>query len=82
MDKQYIGGVVLAAGLAMATGEARAESDTVFNGVKYRCTNTCVVNVDASGTWRVADCCGGRVKTVFGTTRPPQCNGPFDCPTD
>ncbi len=80
MDKNSIGGVVLAAGLAVASGEARAESDTIFNGVRYRCTNSCVVNVDTSGHWRVTDCCGGRVKTIYQTTRPPDCNGPFDCP--
>lgn len=82
MDKHSIGRLVIAAGLALAASEAKAESETVFNGVKYRCTNTCVVNVDTSGGWRVTDCCGGRVKTVFSTTRPPQCNGPFDCPGD
>lgn len=79
MDTRSIGGVVLAASLALAANEAKAESETVFNGVTYRCTNTCVVNVDTSGGWKVTDCCGGRVKTMFGTTRPPECNTQFDC---
>jgi len=82
MDKRHLGSVVLAAGLAMTASEAHAESETIFNGVRYRCTNSCVVTVGTAGNWRVTDCCGGRVKTVFQTTRPPDCNGPFDCPLD
>lgn len=79
MYVRAITGAVIAAGLAVATPEASAANEVVFNGIKYRCTNTCVVNVSPSGTWKVTDCCGGRVTSIINPTRPPTCDSPFDC---
>lgn len=79
MDIRIIGGAVIAAGLAMVTPEANAANEVVFNGIKYRCTNTCVVNVNSSGAWKVSDCCGGRVTSVINSTPPPTCDGSGDC---
>jgi len=80
MEYRTASGLVVAAAISIAAGDAKAASETVFNGVRYRCTNTCVVNVDTSGNWAVTDCCGGRVNTVINPTRPPDCNqNPHAC---
>lgn len=65
MDKYLLGSVVFVVGLVLVIGEVNVESEMIFNGVRYCCINSCVVNVDFVGVWKVMDCCGGCVRIVF-----------------
>jgi hypothetical protein len=50
---------------ALAPVIASAEETVRVNGRLFTCTNRCVVDTGADGSWSITDCCGGRVRTTY-----------------